>query len=105
MDVTITAGDGIVRSKQATLQALQTLTQAQITPDNWKLFAAQLDILDIPGKQDIVREWEEKFSSSPETRFAGLSGEGNPAGGASPSPTGEAGGRGIPGAVGMTEMR
>ena len=63
VDVTITAGDGVIRSKQATLQALQSLTQAQITADNWKLFAAQLDILDIPGKQEIVREWEEKFAA------------------------------------------
>ena len=62
VDVTITAGDSVVQGKQATLQALQGLTQAQITPENWRLFAAQLDVLDIPGKQDIIREWEERFS-------------------------------------------
>lgn len=62
VDVTITAGDSVVKGKQATLEALQVLTQSQITADNWKLFAAQLDILDVPGKQDIIAEWREKFT-------------------------------------------
>ena len=62
VDVTVTAGDSLVRGKQATLQALQALTQAQITAENWKLFAAQLDVLDIPGKQDIIADWEARFS-------------------------------------------
>lgn len=62
VDVTITAGDSVVKSKQATLQALQALTQAQITPDNWKLYAAQLDLLDIPGKQEIIEDWNARFS-------------------------------------------
>jgi hypothetical protein len=52
-----------VKGKMQTLEALQVLTQAAITPDNWKLFAAQLDILDVPGKQDIVKEWEAKFTA------------------------------------------
>ena len=62
VDVTITAGDSVVRGKQATLQALQALTQSQITAENWRLFAAQLNVLDIPGKQDIIREWERRFA-------------------------------------------
>ena len=104
VDVTITAGDGVIRSKQATLQALQNLTQAQITPDNWKLFAAQLDILDIPGKQDIVREWEEKFGMPmmPSGMTGGPSGTPAPTGapgGGAPAPSGETGN--IPGAVSL----
>jgi len=93
VDVTITAGDGVIRSKQATLQALQSLTQAQITADNWKLFAAQLDILDIPGKQEIVREWEEKFAAPmmPGREAGAVSGGG--------AVTGGEGDRAIPGAV------
>ena len=63
VDVTITAGDSLIRGKQATLQALQVLTQSQVTAENWKLFAAQLDILDIPGKQDIIAGWEERFAA------------------------------------------
>ena len=65
VDVTVTAGDGIVQGKQATLQTLQALSSAQITAENWRLFAAQLDVLDIPGKQDIIREWEERFAMPP----------------------------------------
>lgn len=61
VDVTITAGDSVVKSKQATLQALQALTQSNITPDNWKLYAAQLELLDIPGKQEIIENWKNKF--------------------------------------------
>lgn len=33
VDVTITAGDSVVKGKQATLQALQALTASQITPE------------------------------------------------------------------------
>lgn len=62
VDVTITAGDSVVKGKQATLQALQALTQSQITAENWKLYAAQLELLDIPEKQDIISEWKERFS-------------------------------------------
>lgn len=61
VDVTITAGDSVVKGKQATLQALQALTQANITPENWKLYAAQLDLLDIPDKQEIIEGWRNRF--------------------------------------------
>lgn len=63
VDVTITAGDSVIKGKQATLQALQMLTQANITPDNWKLYAAQLELLDIPNKQEIVEDWQRKFTA------------------------------------------
>jgi hypothetical protein len=61
VDVTVTAGDGAQRGKIATLQALSTLTQANITADNWQLYAAQLDILDIPDKDKIIEGWRRKF--------------------------------------------
>lgn len=62
VDVTVNAGDGVLRSKAATLQALQNLVTAQVTPDNYKLFEAMVEVLDIPQKQDIIEEWEEKFA-------------------------------------------
>ena len=65
VDVTITAGDSVAHGKQATLSALQALTQAQITAENWKLFAAQLELLDIPGKQEIIDNWEQQFTAPP----------------------------------------
>ena len=64
VDVTITAGDSVVKGKQETLNALATLTQMPITADNWQLFAAQLQILDIPNKQDIIEMWEGKFQGA-----------------------------------------
>lgn len=62
VDVTVTAGDTVIRGKQATLNALSVLTQANITADNWRLYAAQLEILDIPEKQEIIDEWKQKFA-------------------------------------------
>ena len=62
VDVTVNAGDGVVRSKAATLQALQNLVGVQVTQDNYKLLAAVLEVLDIPQKQEIVDEWTARFA-------------------------------------------
>ena len=72
VDVTITAGDSIAHGKAQTLQALQTLAQSQITAENWRIFAAQLDLINLPGKQDIISDWEQRFAmtipqSAPQT--------------------------------------
>lgn len=61
VDVTLSAGDGVLRGKQATLSALAQLSQSNITAENWRLYAAQLDILDIPGRQEIQERWKERF--------------------------------------------
>ena len=61
LDVTISAGESILRGKKATLEALQAISAAAVTAENWKLFAAQLEILDIPGKQDIINDWKRRF--------------------------------------------
>ena len=68
VDVTVTASDIVSRGKAATLQALQSLTAAKVTAENWRIFAAELDVLDIPGKQEIVKDWERRFSA-PEGAF------------------------------------
>lgn len=62
VDVTVNAGDGVLRSKAATLQALQNLVTAQVTADNYKLFEAIVEVLDIPQKQEIIEDWESKFA-------------------------------------------
>ena len=64
VDVTITAGDSIAHGKAQTLQALQALTQSQITAENWKLFAAQLELIDLPDKQEIINEWKRRFETT-----------------------------------------
>ena len=61
VDVTITAGDSIIKGKQATMQALQVLTQSNITAENWKLYAAQLELMDLPGKKEIIEDWQKRF--------------------------------------------
>lgn len=74
VDVTITAGDSVAHGKAQTLQALQALTQSQITPENWKLFAAQLDLMNLPGKQEIIEEWQRRFETTIPTPSAGGTG-------------------------------
>ena len=61
VDVTLTAGDSVVKGKQATLSALAQLSQAAVTAENWRLYAAQLEILDIPDKQGIIDYWRRRF--------------------------------------------
>ena len=62
VDVTITASDSLVRGKKATMDMLQGLAGTEVTAANWKLLAAVVDMMDIPGKQDIIDEWERQFS-------------------------------------------
>lgn len=62
VDVTVNVGDGIIRSKQATLETLDRLSAIQVTEDNYKLLSAELEILDIPQKQEIIQMWERKFA-------------------------------------------
>lgn len=76
VDVTITAGDSIAHGKAQTLQALQALTQSQITAENWKLFAAQLELIDLPGKQEIINEWQQRFAVPAMPASAGGGGAG-----------------------------
>lgn len=74
VDVTITAGDSVAHGKAQTLQTLQALTQSQITAENWKLFAAQLDLINLPGKQDIIDEWQRRFETTIPTSSFGSAG-------------------------------
>ena len=61
VDVTVTAGDGVARSKAATLEVLDKLAAIQPNQQNYKILSAMLDILDIPQKQEIQHAWEEQF--------------------------------------------
>lgn len=61
VDVTVTVGDALAKTPGATLEALDKLAGAQVTADNWRLLAAELDYLDLPQKQEIVELWREKF--------------------------------------------
>ena len=61
VDVTITASDSLVRGKQAIMNWLQTLAGVQVTPQNWKILSSMVNMMDIPGKQDIIDEWQKQF--------------------------------------------
>ena len=61
VDVTVSCGDPIGKSPAMTLQVLDKLAATQATPDNWKLLAAELELLDIPGKQEIIERWRSQF--------------------------------------------
>lgn len=64
VDVTLNAGDSVVKGKQATLQALSTLCQSEITQDNWQLYASQLEVLDLPDKDKIIAFWKQRFENA-----------------------------------------
>ena len=63
VDVTVTAGDGVIKGKQATLRVLEAIAQMNITADNWKIIAAELEILDIPQKKEIIEGWRARFEA------------------------------------------
>ena len=67
VDITVQAADGARRDRQTTLQAFDSLTRANVTAENWRIFAAELEILDIPDRQEIVGEWERRFAPTGET--------------------------------------
>lgn len=61
VDVTVSCGDPIGNSPAMTLEILDKLAASTVTEENWKLLEAELDLLDIPQKQEIVERWRQKF--------------------------------------------
>ena len=61
VDVTVTAGDGFAQNPVLTMEVLDKLAGINVTAENWKLLAAELDILNIPQKAEIVEEWRRRF--------------------------------------------
>ena len=53
VDVEISAGDGVRKSKATTLAATQELSQMPITPENYGIVLSIVDLLDLPNKQDV----------------------------------------------------
>lgn len=64
VDVTVNAGDGVIRGKMASLEVLDKVANIPVTADNWRILAAELEILDIPQKQEIVEMWRSRFEVS-----------------------------------------
>ena len=65
LDIAVQAADGRRRNRQMTLEALDSLTRANVTAENWRIFAAELELLDIQGRREIVEEWERRFAPAP----------------------------------------
>lgn len=61
IDVTVTAGDGFAQNPVLTMEVLDKLAGITVTAENWKLLAAELDIVNIPQKADIIAEWRRRF--------------------------------------------
>lgn len=53
IDVEITAGDGIRKSKALTLAATQELSQMPINPTNVGIVMSIIDLLDLPNKKEV----------------------------------------------------
>lgn len=62
VDVSVTAGDGFAQNPGMTMQVLDKLAAIPVTAENWKLLAAELDILNIPQKAEIIENWKRKFA-------------------------------------------
>ena len=63
VDVTVSVGDALGKSPALTLQTLDKLAATKVTEENWQLLAAELELLDIPGKKEIVAGWRQRFAS------------------------------------------
>ena len=77
VDVTVSCGDALGKSPALTLQTLDKLAATTVTADNWQLLSAELELLDVPGKQEIVERWRRKFEPTvPPAVTAALEGDG-----------------------------
>ena len=61
VDVTVSVGAAVNRTPAATAAVLEKLASTRVTADNWALLAAELDCLDIPGRQEIIARWRRRF--------------------------------------------
>jgi hypothetical protein len=53
VDIEISVGDGIKHSKAFTLAATEQLAKTPITPVNKEIVKSQIDVMDLPNKEDI----------------------------------------------------
>ncbi|MHB8916544.1 MAG: portal protein [Desulfocucumaceae bacterium] len=62
IDVEITAGDGIQKSKAFTLAATQELAKMVIGPENLAIVMSILDLLDLPDKNEVKEQLQRVFA-------------------------------------------
>jgi hypothetical protein len=66
VDITIAVGDGVKHSKAFTLAATEQLAKTVINPMNKEIVKAQIDIMDLPNKEDIKDSIDEAIQPQPQ---------------------------------------
>ena len=66
IDATVHAGDGVRKSKAFTTAAISDLSKMNITPYNYRIFEAWVDLLDLPNRKEIKEGLEQAFSQPPQ---------------------------------------
>lgn len=61
VDCDIHASNGLDKSKNFTVQVLQSLIETPITPENYKIVVKLIDELEIPQTDEIINEITERF--------------------------------------------
>ncbi len=74
VDVKINVGDGLKNSKAFTVQSLSELIKTPITPQNYKIVMAYLDLINIPNKQEIKAYIEEFMKKQEQLQMAQMGG-------------------------------
>jgi hypothetical protein len=62
VDAVVNAGDGLNKSKAFTLASTEKLLSLQITPQNYKIVIAMVDIMDLPNRKEIREHLESMFA-------------------------------------------
>lgn len=62
IDASVHAGDGVRKSKAFTTAAISDLSKMNITPYNYRIFQAWVDLLDLPNRKEIKEGLEQAFS-------------------------------------------
>lgn len=76
IDVEITAGDGINKSKAFTLAATQELLRTNVTPANKTIVLSMIDLLDLPEKESIKEGIEQALMVQAAPQAGGVPGSG-----------------------------
>ena len=61
IDATINVGGGAIKNQQVSLSALDRMSATKVSRENYKILSSELDILDIPQRQEIISNWEQLF--------------------------------------------
>jgi hypothetical protein len=78
IDVKVNVGDGLKNSKAFTVQSLSELIKTPITPQNYKIVLAYIDLIDIANKQEIKGYIEEYMKKQEQLQAVEMQGQQQP---------------------------